>query len=260
MRVTFTLEPRGRSCVFPIHYPRFLQAAFYNLLTPEVAEFVHDDGFPAGGRRLRLFAFSRLLGDHRLRRQTKEIEFAGRVQLVVSSPVETVVRDLANAILRHESLRVGSEILALKQVALAEPVVSGPRLTVKTLSPITVYSTMHKAEGTPYTVFFHPREEEFGRLVGLNLARKYAAYHGKDSPFPPDAVRTRPLGRVQQNIVLYKGGVIKGYSGRFAVEGPPELLQMGLDAGLGGKNSQGFGLVEVEGGVAEGQVDLAAKY
>jgi len=46
-------------------------------------------------------------------------------------------------------------------------------------------------------------------------------------------------------LINYKNTIIKGYSGKMVVTGPIELLQMAVDAGLGSKNGQGFGCVEL---------------
>lgn len=46
-------------------------------------------------------------------------------------------------------------------------------------------------------------------------------------------------------IIKYKGTVIKGYSGDFILKGNPELIKLAYDTGLGSKNSQGFGCIEV---------------
>ncbi|MHB1654582.1 MAG: CRISPR-associated endoribonuclease Cas6 [Desulfitobacteriaceae bacterium] len=41
---------------------------------------------------------------------------------------------------------------------------------------------------------------------------------------------------------------MKGYSGMMELSGPPPLLQVAIDAGLGSKNAQGCGCLEVMGG------------
>jgi CRISPR-associated endoribonuclease Cas6 len=38
---------------------------------------------------------------------------------------------------------------------------------------------------------------------------------------------------------------VKGWSGFFELTGHPEFLSFALDAGLGSRNAQGFGMVEV---------------
>jgi CRISPR-associated endoribonuclease Cas6 len=50
-----------------------------------------------------------------------------------------------------------------------------------------------------------------------------------------------------KRLERYKGTWIEGWVGRFLLEGPSELLRLALEAGLGAKNSQGFGyVVEVD--------------
>ncbi|MBC7189418.1 hypothetical protein H5U35_04285, partial [Candidatus Aerophobetes bacterium] len=39
--------------------------------------------------------------------------------------------------------------------------------------------------------------------------------------------------------------LIKGWMGTYRLEGNPELIKFSYDAGLGAKNSQGFGMYEV---------------
>jgi len=40
---------------------------------------------------------------------------------------------------------------------------------------------------------------------------------------------------------------IKGWVGRYKLSGETEFLQFALEAGLGGRNPQGFGMIEVAG-------------
>lgn len=47
-----------------------------------------------------------------------------------------------------------------------------------------------------------------------------------------------------KRLECYKGTWIEGWVGRFRLRGRPELLRLALEAGLGAKNSQGFGYVE----------------
>jgi len=46
--------------------------------------------------------------------------------------------------------------------------------------------------------------------------------------------------------VNYRNSVIKGYTGVVELSGPKELLHMTVDAGVGSKNSQGFGCMEMD--------------
>ncbi|MBC7262393.1 MAG: CRISPR-associated endoribonuclease Cas6, partial [Chloroflexi bacterium] len=46
-------------------------------------------------------------------------------------------------------------------------------------------------------------------------------------------------------IVLFKGTVIKGWTGLYELNLPEPYFSLAYDAGLGAKNPQGFGMVEV---------------
>jgi len=46
-------------------------------------------------------------------------------------------------------------------------------------------------------------------------------------------------------LVIYKGFIIKGWMGKFRLRGNPELIKFSYEAGLGAKNSQGFGMWEI---------------
>ena len=59
--------------------------------------------------------------------------------------------------------------------------------------------------------------------------------------------------RVQGLCRKYRGTIIKGWMGRFVLNGNKKLLKLGYDCGIGAKNSQGFWMVELlnEGGGRE---------
>jgi len=44
---------------------------------------------------------------------------------------------------------------------------------------------------------------------------------------------------------MYKNFLIKGWMGTFRLQGLKKALKLAYDAGLGSKNSQGFGMFEV---------------
>jgi CRISPR-associated endoribonuclease Cas6 len=80
-----------------------------------------------------------------------------------------------------------------------------------------------------------------------NLARKARAL-GWERPEEALAdgyvrpVRVQPRDR---KLIYYKGFVVQAWTGQYELKLPPGYLELAYDAGLGGKNSQGFGMVEV---------------
>ncbi|AUW94345.1 CRISPR-associated endoribonuclease Cas6 [Sulfobacillus thermotolerans] len=245
MRVLMELTSKKAELIVPFHYTEWLQAAIYSAMGQPVAQAVHDVGFPVDNRALKLFTFSRLLGKYRVGRET--LSFSSPVKLVVASPLKIMIQEFVNAIVFRNEFRLGPEVLTLSQITVDNSQVDKPYVRVKTLSPISTHSTLSKGDGSKYTVYYHPREQEFSQFLHQNLVRKYLAIHGQ--PWRASDVRVHITGKTESkmNIVYYKDTIIKGYSGVFDISGPVELLQTGMDAGFGDRSSLGFGLVELMG-------------
>jgi CRISPR-associated endoribonuclease Cas6 len=249
LRCTLELRALHPPLKVPLHYNQYVQALVYRLLGQELADRVHEEGFPAGARRLRLFAFSRLLGPYALHQEESAISFGERARLVVSSPMEEFVPALARALVDSAGLHIASVAVAVESVRFDHPRVPGDRAVFRTLSPVSVYSTVARPDGTRFTYYFEPRSGEFERLATENLRRKYEALTGR--PYAGPGVRWRWRGQPRLAVIRYDRGIVKGYAGTVEGEGDPVLLQLALDAGLGAKNAQGFGLLELAGARAE---------
>lgn len=242
MRLSLRLVPDGHQAL-PVHYNEYVQAVIYSHLDAHLGQSLHDKGVAEGKRQLKLFTFSRLLGPCRVRGGCLEPQ--GAMRLVLASPMMHFLESLALHLVRNASLRIGSAQFWVEAVEVGfDPTYRSPVL-LRALSPITVYSTLLTAEGRKKTYYYAPTEAEFERLVLANLRRKVRSWIGKDisedgASFRPYRVRAR-----DQHIVMYKHTVIKGWSGLFELQAPEAYFRMALDAGLGAKNSQGFGCVEI---------------
>jgi CRISPR-associated endoribonuclease Cas6 len=126
---------------------------------------------------------------------------------------------------------------------LPRPEITENRIRIRTLSPIEVHSTLSKGDGSKKTYYYKPREREFGELVASNMAKKWEALYGEKCPYSLNMEPVR-VEYLKSAVLKYKGFVIEGWKGHFWLEGEPEFLQFALDAGLGSRNSQGFGCVD----------------
>ncbi|WPD18308.1 CRISPR-associated endoribonuclease Cas6 [Thermaerobacter composti] len=264
MRVVFDLRPVAGQLVLPLHYNSILQGLVYHLLAgTEVAAFLHDQGFTRGARRYKLFTFSRLEGAYAIERThpheggtnpasagssttanptNKVIRFTGRVRLTLSSPYVPVIHAAASRALQRGALRLGTQEVEVAAVHCEELPPVTPPLTLRARTPITVYSTVHRPDGSRFTYFFEPRSGEFERLVAENLVRKWEAFTGR--AYEGAGVQIRWRGRARGHVTRFRHGVIKGFTGRFLIDGDPALIALGLEAGFGSKNAQGFGLCD----------------
>lgn len=59
----------------------------------------------------------------------------------------------------------------------------------------------------------------------------------------------RQLSKVKSLGINLQGRktLIKGWVGRYKLSGDKELLKFALNTGLGGRNTQGFGMIEIVG-------------
>ncbi|MDI6871025.1 MAG: CRISPR-associated endoribonuclease Cas6 [Bacillota bacterium] len=248
MRFCVRLLTKAEPLRLPVHHNRLLQAAIYSRLDRETAKLVHDRGYGDEGRGFKMFTFSRLMGRYDMDREAGIMRFSGPLRLVISSPMPDFCSSLLTSLLTQGNLELGGQEVVVEEVQTSQPRVTRETAVFRTLSPVVVYSTVIKGDGTKYTCYFQPGEPEFAALLTENLKKKFKVVFGEP---PEGTVRVRPLGQPRLSIVKYAGTVIKGYSGRISIEGPVKLLQIGLDAGVGAKNSQGFGCVELEEQKAE---------
>lgn len=240
MHICISLNAQN-DIVLPVHYNHIVQGFIYNMLDKDLSEFLHGEGY-GHTRKYKLFCFSNILGRSRLDKVHNNIIFSTPVKIEVSSPDEHFCESFANTVLKKE-IKLGQNLLEIEGIEFKRENVADNKAVLKTLSPITAYSTLLRPDQRKYTCFFQPGEDDFSRIVEENLRKKYIAYTGAEPP--GGKMHFEPLTPPRLHIVKYKNYIIKGYTCKLSVEGPRELLQMAVDAGLGSKNSQGFGCVNL---------------
>ncbi len=243
MRITIQFRsPAGRA-ILPVHYNYAVQSFIYAHIEASLATRLHNEGWKDEKRQLKLFTFSRLRGH--FRRAGQRLHFTGPIELGVASPVDALLESLAVHLMRVKSVVIASTPLEIAAIEVLVPPPYRRPVLLKALSPITVYSTFETPNGRKKTYYYAPQEPEFSRQVLENLRRKIRAWTGED--IPPNGATFRPVKVSNRNLVVarYKGTVIKGWTGIYELDAPEPYFRIALDAGLGAKNSQGFGFVEV---------------
>jgi CRISPR-associated endoribonuclease Cas6 len=254
MRISVQLTPHAPA-VLPIHYGATLQGFIYRQLDATLANWLHSDAYTLVKRTYKMFTFSRLtaVNGGRYTVGKGQITFTGPFSFTLASVNSEVLRSLAERQLKAPAVHLGPNLCTVQGIeVLKQPELDLTRpIRVRALSPITVYQTLQDAEGRKKAYFFSPFERDWHRLLRDNLARKAKALGWEDDAEKALAeAQFRPV-RVQQKdqkIITYKGTVIKGWLGTYDVSGVPEAyFELLYDAGLGAKNSQGFGMIEVFG-------------
>lgn len=248
MHITITIGSHESNILkLPQQYLHLFQSLIYKLLPSPYAEFLHDRGYVVDGRSMKLFAMSWPISCKLPLINEKQISFFLPLKIVVSTPVDSTMNGIASGALSNECFHIGNNVVICEKIEACAMSAEGDSVTVKTLSPITCYSTMYRPDGRKYTVYFSPYDKDFSESVHNNLLRKFKALY-PESTLPEGKVQICPVGRPAEHIARFSDQnsfPIKGWSGNFALNGPKELLQTALDCGIGAKNSGGWGCVEI---------------
>jgi len=225
-------------------YNHQVQGFLYKAISPKLARILHDRGFQVGKRNFKLFTFSRFLGDYKIDKAAGGLRFSSSFRLVVNSVLSEFIEELAEELLRRETIVIAGQHVSLVSAEVAGSDIENDRVRIRMLSPATIYSTLSHPDGRKRTYYYSPFENEFSHLVSENVRKKFKAYY-KKAPRGNISLAPLKVNSGNQKIVSYKGTIIKGWTGIYELSGDRELMKMAYDAGLGGKNSQGFGCFEV---------------
>lgn len=241
--------------LLPESYNYFLQSYIYKSISAALAKKLHDEGWEYGKRRFKMFTFSQLyaprserlvsVASSSLQPPRRCVRLSSPCWFFLSSPEEQILQELAQSLLVDKEARLGNNMLQLSSVAvLPSPEFLSDEvstITIRTMSPITVYKT----DETHHTTYFSPHDAAFSSYIRENARRKFTAYarHEPDLTgfdITPIEERDHPV------TIDFKGTMIRGYAGRFHLSGHAEVLRFLYDAGLGSKNSEGCGMIELQ--------------
>jgi CRISPR-associated endoribonuclease Cas6 len=228
----------------PVSHNHILQGVIYSHLDLSLASKLHNEGFKFERRKFKLFTFSRLLGKVTFLKREQKFLFHSPFKIIISSPKDEILQSLAEYIIQSPEILIDNQKVFIESVSVEHTPNLAEEINIRMLSPITVYSTLKTPTGSSKTYYYNPSEKEFSELIGQNLVKKYRAVYRKE---PNSEFKIIPLGvnKRHEKIISYKGTIIKAWMGRYKLCGNPELLRVGYEAGLGSKNSQGFGLFEL---------------
>lgn len=245
MRIVIEFSPQSEKLVIPIHHNSLIQGFIYNNLDDMISKRLHDEGVAFGKRQFRFFTFSRIYGRYLMNKET--IEFTGPLKIHMSSIHENVLESFVKHLLIKGKIQLGSQQCELLRIDVEEKPKFARPIQVKTLSPITIYSTLAAGDGRKKTYYYSPAERDWEIQIFANLWRKSQALGvGPGDPAYLAGSRIKPVkvGKQDLKIMKYRDTVIKGWTGIYELDLPEEFFYLAYDAGLGAKNSQGFGMIK----------------
>ncbi|BCU70078.1 CRISPR-associated endoribonuclease Cas6 [Stygiolobus caldivivus] len=221
----------------PVHYNYYLQSFFYKSFPGKVRKDIHDSGVRLGPRKFKMFTFSRVYGD--FERRGDRLYYKDYVYFAFSSALSKLVKYVYERVNAEPQFNIGKAKLEVDKMAMREfDKELAKRGSFYTLSPVVVT----KKTGDTSNYYF-PHQLEYTYLLQMNAKRKVLALTGK-------ALKTDIEVRFdnwKRAVVRYKGTRVEGARGKLKVRGPLTALKVVYEAGLGVKNSQGFGMLEYEG-------------
>ncbi len=235
MRLTLTLGSETGNIELPLRHNHIVQGLLYKAMGDRaLRDYLHCQEARMHKRQFRLFTFSRLLGVPVISGET--ITYKGNVNLVVSSPIDSIIDSMGRYFVTHKEVWLESKPLTVLDTLADSPVVTSNEITVKTLSPVVAYSAQRK-----FTRYFGPWDEAFREVIAENLERKaFLAYGRHADTIGFEVTQLAPAER-NLKVVYFRNEFVKGYVGVLKIRGDAGLLQAALDAGLGAKNNMGFG-------------------
>lgn len=238
MQLHLTLS--GDNIRLPLASAHTMQGFIYNALKgdSEYQHNLHENGTVIGERRFKLFTFGELRGAYTI--EEKDIIYRDKVILEIRSVDPRMLRLLYDYFTNTSPLRLGDNFVVAESVRLEDNVILTDEITVKTISPVTVYTTVDK-----HTIYFTPKEECFYEAVISNARRKWFGHFATDDGFELEIFPTENA-RFVKRATTFKHTFITAWHGTFSLKGNLKTLNFLYHTGLGAKNSQGFGMFGIK--------------
>lgn len=242
MKIKLVFE--AQSPIFlPTGYLYSIQGLIYNMLDRLSSDWLHSEGFQHKNRFFKLFVFSEI-NERGKFVKNKGFYFPERISFYLASPINWIIEQIAKNGIMAEGYKLANNDVKLVEInTYPQHKIDERKTLIRTLSPIEVHSTLKKPDGSSKTYYYNPKEREFSTLIENNIKKKWEILNKKECNL---SLKITPVNtrRLKEKTIIVKNSVIKGWKGRFTLEGDKELIQLAFETGLGTHNSLGFGMIE----------------
>ena len=229
MRIKVVLDVKNMT--LPANYYHMLQAIIYKNLPKDVATYLHDSD------KFKGFNFSRLLGRSFVctvkETNGKIVTFLDKATFYISSDDQNLLLMLANNLEQRKYIMFGHYVAPILSISEFYLPIEGNKIHCRTLSPVTIHTT---EDGK--TIYYNPLDNKFFDLLNANFSHKIDSVEN-------NLLKFSDVKNINKEISVYKHFVIEAYKFEFCLEGNIEDLERVLSFGLGDRNSQGYGMIEI---------------
>ncbi|MGN0287489.1 MAG: CRISPR-associated endoribonuclease Cas6 [Atopobiaceae bacterium] len=223
----------------PLAYGHYIQGALYACLLDHFTQ-VHETGYrTTQGRKFRMLTFGPIQGASNVDPSRKTLTLQGQFSIEVRSPIDAVIDEIAEQLRVHMRVRLASARFSVIGLEERQKLIFPTTCVARMISPVTVHLT------TPdgHTTYFSPLDDGFSELIQTNARSKMEAAGIQDA----GNLQLVPLpNTLKKRVTTYKGIYVTGWLGSFVMEAQPPLMELLYYAGLGTKNTQGFGMFDID--------------
>lgn len=234
MQLNLTFKLNEPLCI-PLNYNYPLQSVVYRKLQ-EVSEsnFWHDEGF-LNNNLFKAFVFGSLKGDYKI--VSKHMLFSSTLSFEVRSHCFEFCDALQRSFELRPSIKLFDTTLPLQSLVVTNTHINSNNVIAQTNSPVSIHKTCEDGK----TLYYSPPMAEFSEGLHSNFLNKYQAITGA----LPLQLTITPLGEHKKIVTTYKKIWITAYKGKYLLEGDNKAIEFIYNTGLGAKNSQGFGMLDI---------------
>lgn len=263
MRFNLILTPQDKG-LLPINYQYEISSWIYKQIQRadrEYAEFLHTQGYQTAHKHFKFFTFSNLKIPRYERIKDRLKILCPQVELMISFLADPGAEHFISGVFKNQEFSIGDQItrarFSVSRIEAMPPPGLKSNRHFKAISPVVVSKPRVKSSGKMMPEYLAPDHPDYEDLFFGNLLNKYKALSQVSSiDLTTDAfdgnMRFRLLNnRFRSRLVTIKANTpqetrVRGYLFDFGLHAPSDLMEVGLLAGFGEKNSIGFGCVEVK--------------
>lgn len=244
MRLGLLLEASVPITV-PWNYRTSLTRVIYRILKAgsyQYSTWLHEEGYRWQNRVYRLFVYSDLKPGHWVAAPEglREVQW---MHWQVSSPDSNFIAAFQSGLKASEDRfeLFGTTVRVVDLIKLP-PTCCRSGMIFRTTSPVAV--SIGDRERSRHPIYVRADQPEFIEGLRANLIAKWQAFHQRE--WNGGHVELRVWNPKQKLIRVFDSDV-RAWHVWLQMWGDEELIRFAYDAGLGIRNSQGFGMIEVGG-------------
>lgn len=248
MRLNITLKAHKPPLNLPFHNNHLLQGVIYENLDRKLADWLHNSAYKTTSHSYKMFVYSRLLGKYEIyihpENKKKSFRYLDKANFEFRSVNNDVICSFAENLLSQGVITINKQPCDVRVEIIPDPKVNFSKpIKIKALSAITLHTT----HGKNKVEYYHPFDSRWSNEVIANLNNKAKALSWEDEGKMLQGTQIIPINIQSKDkaVVRYKDYWLEAWRGLYEANIPEPYFWLAYKAGLGARNSQGFGMIGV---------------